>query len=438
MSAQPGWTPAARPGIIPLHPLTFGAVLGRSFQALRHNPKVLLGFALGVQSLVFILLIVGIAGVGWLSFSRLDTLTPGTDEWDAVTAGSVLVTALAGLVLGLLASALQVIVQAVVVGEVAHAVVAEKLTLGALWRQVRPSLWRLLGYTFLVLLAVVLFVAAVGGVIFAVGAAAGPVLAVVLTILVFLGAIPLYLWLSTKLLLAPSAIILERASVRGAIARSWRLTRRRFWPILGVIVVISLLFGVIAQFVQIPFSLLSSGFLTVFAPTGEPGAEAVIGFVVAILLGNIVVLLVQAVALVVQATASVLLYVDCRMRHEGLDIDLLTYVERRDAGAPTLEDPWAVHPGRPAPVRAPAYGPAYGAPAQPPYGYAQPPYGYPMPPGAQAPYGYAPQPPAGSAVAPTAPSAPQPPSTPPLPVPPAATQWTAPGAGSADREPPPA
>jgi membrane-anchored glycerophosphoryl diester phosphodiesterase (GDPDase) len=430
MSAQPGWTPAARPGIIPLHPLTFGAVLGRSFQALRHNPKVLLGFALGVQSLVFILLIVGIAGVGWLSFSRLDTLTPGTDEWDAVTAGSVLVTALAGLVLGLLASALQVIVQAVVVGEVAHAVVAEKLTLGALWRQVRPSLWRLLGYTFLVLLAVVLFVAAVGGVVFAVGAAAGPVLAVVLTILVILGCIPLYLWLSTKLLLAPSAIILERASVRGAIARSWRLTRRRFWPILGVIVVISLLFGVIAQFVQIPFSLLSSGFLTVFAPTGEPGAEAVIGFVVAILLGNIVVLLVQAVALVVQATASVLLYVDCRMRHEGLDIDLLTYVERRDAGAATLEDPWTVHPGRPAPMRVPAYGaPAYGAPAQPPYGYAQPPYGY-----AQPPYGY----PAPSTGLPPHGYAPQPSSAPSPPAPPAATQWTAPGAGSADREPPPA
>jgi membrane-anchored glycerophosphoryl diester phosphodiesterase (GDPDase) len=424
MSAQPGWTPAARPGIIPLHPLTFGAVLGRSFQALRHNPKVLLGFALGVQSLVFILLIVGIAGVGWLSFSRLDTLTPGTDEWDAVTAGSVLVTALAGLVLGLLASALQVIVQAVVVGEVAHAVVAEKLTLGALWRQVRPSLWRLLGYTFLVLLAVVLFVAAVGGVVFAVGASAGPVLAVVLTILVILGSIPLYLWLSTKLLLVPSAIILERASVRGAIARSWRLTRRRFWPILGVIVVISLLFGVIAQFVQIPFSLLSSGFLTVFAPTGEPGAEAVIGFVVAILLGNMVVLLVQAVALVVQATASVLLYVDCRMRHEGLDIDLLTYVERRDAGAAVLEDPWTVHPGRPAPMRAPAYGtPAQapsGYPTQPPYGYAQPPYGYPVPPTA------------------AAPPPPQPPTVPPPPAPPAPTQWTAPGAGSADREPPPA
>ena len=46
MTSYPQWTPASRPGIIPLHPLTFGTILGRSFAALRHNPKVLLGFGL--------------------------------------------------------------------------------------------------------------------------------------------------------------------------------------------------------------------------------------------------------------------------------------------------------------------------------------------------------------------------------------------------------
>lgn len=351
MSAQPGWTPAARPGIIPLHPVAFGVLLGRSFAALRHNPKVLLGFALGVQSLVFLLLVTGVAGVGWLSFSRLDTLTPGTEEWDAVAAGSVLTTGLAGLVLGLLASALQVIVQGVVVGEVAHAVVAEKLTLRALWRQVRPSIWRLLGYTLLVIGAVVVFVAVVGGLLFALGAVTSPTLAVILTVLTVLAAIPLYLWLSTKLLLVPSTIILERAGIRAAIARSWRLVRGRFWPALGVIVVISVLFGVVAQLVQIPFSLLSAGLLSVFAPTGEPGAEAVIGFVAIVLGTNILTLLIQAIALVVQASASVLVYVDCRMRHEGLDIDLLTYIERRDAGLGDLGDPWRAHIGGAAPLR---------------------------------------------------------------------------------------
>ena len=61
-------------------------------------------------------------------------------------AGSIALTAIAGIVLGLAAGALGVIVQGVVVSEVAHAAVAEKLTLGGLWQRVKPVLWRLIGY----------------------------------------------------------------------------------------------------------------------------------------------------------------------------------------------------------------------------------------------------------------------------------------------------
>ena len=39
MSGQT-WTPAPKRGIIPLHPMTFGMLLGKSFAALRHNPKI--------------------------------------------------------------------------------------------------------------------------------------------------------------------------------------------------------------------------------------------------------------------------------------------------------------------------------------------------------------------------------------------------------------
>ena len=49
------------------------------------------------------------------------------------------------LELGLAAGALGVTVQGIVVTEVAHAAVAEKLTLGALWRQGKPVVWRILG-----------------------------------------------------------------------------------------------------------------------------------------------------------------------------------------------------------------------------------------------------------------------------------------------------
>jgi hypothetical protein len=475
VSAYPAWTPASRPGIIPLRPLTFGTILGRSFAALRQNPRVLLGFALCVQTAAYLIVLLGVGAVAVASFLRLDTLQPGTDEFDTVMAGSIAITAIAGIVLGLAAGALGVIVQGVVVSEVAHAAVAEKLTLRALWQRVKPVAWRLVGYAFLLTLAALLVVAVVAGAIIAIGIAALPA-AVGLTILVVLAAIPVTLWITTKLLLVPAAIILEHATIREAIVRSWILIRGRFWPALGIIVVISLVFGGIAQVISIPFSFLATGLTTIVAPTGDPDPSAAIGLVVSVVLTQVVTLLIQSVAVVVQATATAILYIDCRMRREGLDIDLLTYIERRDAGAIGLADPYRENVGRviaPRPVAYPAsVGYATGYPAQPypaqpygaqpypsqpypaqpygaqpygaqpypaqPYGAqpsaAPPPYagpqGYPSPPPPR-PQGYAPAPPAytpaSAAVerteAPVAASADAEGDTPP-----ASTRWTAPGA----------
>ncbi|MGH7291148.1 MAG: glycerophosphoryl diester phosphodiesterase membrane domain-containing protein, partial [Myxococcota bacterium] len=200
MTAYPAWTPASRPGIIPLRPLTFGTILGRSFAALRQNPRVLLGFALCVQTAAYLLVLLGVGAVALASFTRLDTLRSGTDEFEAVMAGSIALTAITAFVLGLAAGALGVIVQGVVVSEVAHAALAEKLTLRALWQRVKPVAWRLIGYSLLLTFAVLLLIAVVAAAIIAIGFAALPV-AVGLTILVVLAAVPLSLWLSTKLLL---------------------------------------------------------------------------------------------------------------------------------------------------------------------------------------------------------------------------------------------
>ena len=101
-----------------------------------------------------------------------------------------------------------------------------------------------------------------------------------------------------------------------------------------------------AQVVSIPFSFLSTGLTTIIAPTGDPEPIAIIGVVVAVVLTQVVTLLIQSVAVVVQATATAIIYIDCRMRREGLDIDLLTYIERRDAGAVGPADPYRENIGR--------------------------------------------------------------------------------------------
>jgi len=367
VTAYPSWTPAPRPGIIPLQPLTFGTILGRSFSALRHNPKVLLGFAMVVQTVAYLVVTIAISGIAFASFSRLDTVPAGTDEWDAVLTGSITLTALSGLVLGLLAGAVGVLVQAVVISDVLHAAVAEKMTLRMLWQRVRPVAWRLIGYTILLSLAIGVIVIIVGGLI-AVLAVAVPAAAVILGILVILAAIPLSLWLAVKLLLVPAVLIVEHTSLGAALGRSWRLSRGRFWVILGILVLVSLVFGAVAQVVSIPFSFLASALTTVIAPTGDESAAAIIGIVATLGLTQIVTLLIQSVAVIVQSTAAGLVYIDCRMRHEGLDLDLLEYVDRRDAGATELPDPYVVHVGRAAQPRWPT---AYGQPAPfaPPPGY---------------------------------------------------------------------
>ncbi|MHC3000526.1 glycerophosphoryl diester phosphodiesterase membrane domain-containing protein [Microbacterium sp. HJ5] len=455
MTAYPAWTPASRPGIIPLHPLSFGTILGRSFAALRQNPRVLLGFALIVQTLGYLIVLSAVIAIAWASFSRLDTLRFGTEEFEAVMAGSIAITLIAGLVLGLAAGALGVIVQGIVVTEVAHAALAEKLPLGALWRQVKPIVWRLIGYAVLLTLALVTVIAVVAAVLIGIGITAGPWV-FLFAIPVIVAAVPLTWWLMIKLLLVPAAIILEHATIGQAIARSWRLTRRRFWPALGVIFLISVVFGTVAQVISIPFSFLSTGLTTVIAPTGDPEPSAIIALIVAGLLTQAVTLLLQSVAVVVQATATAIIYIDCRMRHEGLDLDLLAYVERRDAGATVLADPYRENIGRiiaPRPAAYPAYPPAafspvYGATpqAQAPYGqpaYAQPHYAqassgqppYPGQPSGQPPYAGQPsgQPPYAAPQPDPMPAATDEPTATPPP-----TTWTAPGAPAdgVDRESP--
>ena len=41
----PGWTPPPKPGLIPLHPLSFGTIIGSSFRVMRRNPGPTFGMA---------------------------------------------------------------------------------------------------------------------------------------------------------------------------------------------------------------------------------------------------------------------------------------------------------------------------------------------------------------------------------------------------------
>lgn len=438
MSGQT-WTPAPRKGIIPLHPLTFGMLLGKAFAALRHNPKVLFGFAVVIQ-LIVVIATAGVMGVVLLTtFSRLETVSPSSPDFEAVFAGTIAINLLAGLLVGLASIAFTAIMQGVVAAEIGYATVGVKATLRMLWRRMAPAFWRLAGFASLSVVALfggLAIVAGVIGALIAGGLGGTPeMIGIVVLVVVLLGlaAIPLTVWLSTKLLLVPSILVLERARFREAFVRSWRLTRGRFWVAFGVTFLISLIMGLAMQVVSFPTAMLSSFLGTVIAPTGASEPSAVVGYVFALLAPQVLLLILQAITIVVQSTGGVLVYLDCRMRYEGLDQALLSHVERRDLGVPEeqLGDPFAVDPSRavtsaPPPRQVPEHvmmTQAYGAP-----GYGTPGYG----PAAYGPPGYAPPPAPGAQTAPAAPPAFAPPP-PPAPAPPASPPaeagggWTAPG-----------
>ena len=439
MSGQT-WTPAPRKGIIPLHPLTFGMLLGKAFAALRHNPKVLFGFAVVIQ-LIVVIATAGVMGlVLFTTFSRLETVSPSSPDFEAVFAGTIAINLIAGLVVGLASVAFTAIMQGVVAAEVGYATVGVKATLRMLWRRMAPAFWRLAGFASLSVLALfggLAIVAAVIAALIAGGLGGTPEMigiVVLVVVLLALAAIPLTVWLSTKLLLVPSILVLERARFREAFVRSWRLTRGRFWVAFGVTFLISLIMGLAMQVVSIPTAMFSSFLGTVIAPTGSSEPSAVIAYVFALLAPQVLLLILQAITIVVQSTGGVLVYLDCRMRYEGLDQALLSHVERRDLGVPEeqLGDPFAVDPSRavtsaPPPRQVPehvmmtqAYGaPGYGAPGYAAPGYGAPGYGapgYPAPGAQTAPPSFAPPPP----------PAPAPPASPPADAD-AGGGWTAPG-----------
>jgi hypothetical protein len=265
--------------------------------------------------------------------------------------------------------------------------------------------------------------------------------------------------------------VLEGARFREALVRSWRLTRGRFWVAWGVTFLISAIMGLAMQVVSVPVTLLSSLLGSVVAPTGAAEPSAIVGYVFTLIAPQILLLVLQAITLVVQSTGSALVYLDCRMRYEGLDQTLISHVERRDLGwtDEQLGDPYVVDPSRavshlPPPRQVPehvmmstgyATAPQYGAaaypgqvqpaPSAPPYAgqphpgqpYSGQPYpgqpysGQPAPPltsasPAAAPPAFAPPPP------PIASAPVRPPATSPAPsespwAPPTDGSWTAPG-----------
>ena len=334
-----GWAPPPKPGLIALRPLDFGALLGATLQVLRRNPRPTFGAALLLNAVVVIAAFGLSFGVTFWALDR--SFRASADNAAAIEAGAI------GLIIvtGLIAVALSLVAQAVLLGvivlEVSRATVGEKLTLRQLLALGKGRWGALIGWTAMLsvalLFAMSLFVLVIA-VMIAAGGPAGIAIGILLAVFGGLGFVALSLWLWIKLALVPTAIMLERLPLRAAIRRGWSLVTGHFWRTFGILLLITVMLQVASSVFSAPFHIAASfgGELV------NPAADELTSLWVLLganVLTIAVTIVVGAIGAVLLAAATALVYIDLRMRTEGLDLELQRFVELRASGA-SAPDPY--------------------------------------------------------------------------------------------------
>ena len=168
------------------------------------------------------------------------------------------------------------------------------------------------------------------------------------------------IWLAVAYAVSIPALLIEDTRGTHALRRSFRLVRRRWWPTFGVLLLGLLLINVVQTTLSLPLLgiLLAGG--------GDPN---VVVFVVASTITGTIGTVVTTPFLVAML---VVVYVDLRVRKEGLDLQLLAQRVGATPPAPGAAPRWAVG-GGPGPGGAPPPG---WSPPPPP---GQPPGGAPPP-----------------------------------------------------------
>ncbi len=320
----PGMPPPAplapRPGVIPLRPLSLGEIYDGAFQVMRRNPGPMIGSAaivgafIAVVGAVFQLL----AGPSLVPFLDPATADQVTDE-DALGAAGAFLGG--GLVTVLVTFAGIALLNGVLVLPVSRAVTGLTTTFGEVWKATWPRFWALIG---LVLLA---FVIAIG--IYLAAILVPILLAIIhpaffaLLILTIPVMVLGLLWVMVRSSIALPALMLERTGpmtswqrVRALVGGLWT---GPFWRTLGILLLAAVIVGIAQGLLTVPAALVSGAIGA--ANPDDPLALA--GFTPPqVLISAIASIIASAVIYPFQAGVGTLLYVDHRMRREGLDVEL--------------------------------------------------------------------------------------------------------------------
>ncbi|WP_423181823.1 hypothetical protein [Arthrobacter sp. NyZ413] len=331
---QPRYIAPPKPGIVPLRPLLFGEIMDGAFQTIRRNAKTMFSSALIVQ-----IISTGLSGVASIGFLTMAKVPAGgfTSQAEAMSFFGPVIGMMAGVMaISLLSAVLSAILQGVLAIPVTRSALNRRTGFKQMWSLARSRILPLVGYGLLLLagyLAIVVIVVLLGAIILA---SLGPV-GLVLAIPLGLVAVAACVWIYTKLMVAPAAITVEELGVFAGIQRSWGLTTGSWWRIFGIVLLVTFMVGVIGSVVQMPISMATGGITAVVSPHAST-QQLTTTTIVLTVVSLIVSALVGAVGFAFQTSVAALIYMDLRMRRDGLDLELLRLLE-------TGEDPDGI-PGR--------------------------------------------------------------------------------------------
>ncbi|GAB2850038.1 hypothetical protein [Lentzea nigeriaca] len=287
----PGPQPTIKPGVIPLRPLAVGEIVDGAVTTMRRYPKLIIGAAAVVAAVTQI---VGL--LVQLPFLD-DVVNVATMDPNTVTQEQALeqfTGALAGIITGGLLSVVLVLFGTVFLSGfvtviVGHAVLGRPVTFAQAWEEFKPRLLPLLGATLL----------------------SGLLITVGLVLCIAPG-----VWVWVLFALVTPALVLERCGVGAAFGRSKNLVNGAWWRTFGILLLAAVISWVISWIISLPFGLagaVSSGL------SGDPTAALSAGSLVLSTIGAIIA---STITLPFTSAVTVLVYVDRRMRAEGMDIEL--------------------------------------------------------------------------------------------------------------------
>lgn len=353
-SGAPGWTsggwtpsapppggpnfprPALRPGPIPLRPLGLGEILDGAISVIRSSPKVMLGLSAVVAF--------SSSALGFLIGEALrlaigDTADLSSSSADVTEAASQLVLSGPSWLFGQIAV---ILLTGILTFAVSRAVLGEQLAIGTSWQGARPRLPALLLASLLLFVSIAIALAvtlAPAGLLALGGGNTG--LLVAAAVLGVLVAIPLMVYLAFMFAVASPVIVLEERGVVAGLRRTARLLRGVWWRAFGIWLLINIMTKLLGFVLALPFGIL----IVVVGVTPAGNSPTLISGLSAVAdaVGS-------AILWPFAAAATALLYLDIRMRREGLDLALNRAVTgSAPAPAAPTAPPYGSLPGFPGP-----------------------------------------------------------------------------------------